>query len=190
MKKTLTRAAVALASAGAIGAGGLAAVAPADAATPNLRLTGAVFCHFGQVPGKPWGVQWYMVRTMKVTAEGSSFKNVHLQELGGTSKFAPLLSPTGKDANGKAVPKSLEITTKWPGCFPSSISGYTISDYAENLVDNFGFWWNLRKIENPKNKQDKGTGYGAIAPDNTGTKTGNDAAQASAAKAALEAAAR
>ncbi|MFC0314706.1 hypothetical protein ACFQNE_00940 [Gordonia phosphorivorans] len=146
MKKILTRAAVAVTAAGSIGAGTLMAAAPAEAAVPNLRVTGAVTCQFGMQPGQPWtkGI-WNMTRVLRVTAENGTFKNVTLQEVNGPRKFAPTLSSTGK-VGDKKVPRSLEIKTVWPGCFPSSIAGWAISDYQENLLDNAGFWWNLKEI--------------------------------------------
>lgn len=145
MKKTLKRAAVAVAAAGTVGAGTLVATPQAQAAVPNLHLSGYVTCKFGLQPGQPWtsGI-WNMTREMKVTAYDGNFKNVTLQEINGQKRFAKELKKG----------QSLEIKTVWPGCFPSSISGYTISDYQENLLDNAGFWWNLRKID--KGNDNKG----------------------------------
>lgn len=131
-----------------LGAGAFVGVGPAQADTapapaagaPNLHLEGGVFCTFGIQPGKPWGESWSMTRYMKVTAQNGAFRNVTLQELGGQNQFK-------KDLKAG---ESLEIKTVWFGCFPSSISGYTISDYGENLLDNAGFWWNVRQIQNPR----------------------------------------
>lgn len=157
MKKLLTRAAIAVTAAGSIGASTLVAAAPAEAAVPNLRVSGAVTCNFGMQPGQPWtaGI-WNMTRVLRVTADAGNFKNVTLQEINGPKKFAPWLSSTGKIGD-KKVPRTLEIKTVWPGCFPSSIAGYAISDYQENLLDNAGFWWNLREVPRGEKKPDSNT---------------------------------
>lgn len=145
MKKILTRAAVGVATASVVASGALFAAAPAQAAPPNLRLNGGVHCNFGLQPGQPWtaGI-WNMTRWMTVTADGGTFHNVTLQEINGQHKFARTLSSTND-----SVPRSLTIRTVWSGCFPSSIAGYTIGAEQENLLDNFGFWMNVRQQENP-----------------------------------------
>lgn len=164
MKKNLTRAAVTVAAAAMAGSGALFAAAPAEAAPPNLRLTGNVHCNFGLQPGQPWtaGI-WNMTRWMTVTADSGTFHNVTLQEINGQSKFARTLSSTGKGADGKPVPKSLTIRTVWSGCFPSSIAGYAIGAEQENLFDNFGFWMNFRQQENASSSAAAGTAQAKAA---------------------------
>ena len=68
---------------------------------------------------------------------GGDMPNVTLQEINGPSKFTKKLEPG----------KSLDITTVWRGCFPSSISGYVIGANQENLLNNFAFAWNLRQFD-------------------------------------------
>ncbi|MDH3021804.1 hypothetical protein BJF87_14115 [Gordonia sp. CNJ-863] len=153
--KSFKRAVVGVLAAGSIAAGTLVGAAPAQAAVPNLQMTGGVYCQFG-APGTPWNQAWSMTRFMRVTARDGEFRNVTLQETGGATKFKPLLKKN----------ESLLIKTTWFGCFPSSISGYAISDYAENLTDNVGFWWNVRRIDNPFDRF--GTGSSASASALTG----------------------
>ena len=136
MKTKLMRAAVAGAAAVGIATGGVVA-APAQAAPVgpvDLDLIGGVYCAFGK-PGDPWADSWYMVRWMEVTAYGRDWPNVTLQEMGGAQQFSPLLKQGEK----------LRIETKWFGCFPSSISGYTISSDVDPLQNNFGFWANVER---------------------------------------------
>ncbi|MGC4934680.1 hypothetical protein ACLQ3C_13480 [Gordonia sp. DT30] len=144
MRKSLRNAAVATLAAAGIAGGSLVSTGQAQADVPNLVLTGGVNCSWGFTPGQPWtdGI-WHMKRWMTVTARGADFPNVTLQEFNGEHKFVSNLK---KD-------QSLTIATDWRACFPSSISGYTISSNADNLLDNVGFWWNLRKLEEkaPKN---------------------------------------
>ncbi|MEO9328009.1 hypothetical protein [Gordonia aurantiaca] len=147
--KSFKRAVVGVLAAAGVAAGSLVGVSEARAATPNLVLTGGVYCQFAQ-PGTEWKNAWSMTRFMTVTARGADFPNVTLQEIGGATKFTRKLE---KD-------KSMTIKTTWFGCFPSSISGYTISDYAENLLDNAGFWWNVRRIDNPFNRFSPGSQSG------------------------------
>lgn len=140
MKKTLKRTVAGVAVAAGIASGSMVAAGEAQAAgVPNLALTGGVFCNFGFTPGQPWtdGI-WHMTRFMTVTAQNADFPNVTLHEINGEHKFVSKLKKG----------ESLTIKTVWRGCFPSSISGYTISSNADNLLDNAGFWWNLRKIDN------------------------------------------
>ncbi|MBD0863422.1 hypothetical protein IA539_19800 [Gordonia sp. zg691] len=132
------RAVVGMVAAAGIAAGTLVGAAPAQAAVPNLQMTGGVYCQFG-APGTPWNKAWSMTRFMRVTARDGEFRNVTLQEVNGATKFKAQLKKN----------ESLTIKTVWFGCFPSSIAGYAISDYAENLTDNAGFWWNFRRIDNP-----------------------------------------
>jgi hypothetical protein len=137
MKQKLIRAAATLAATVGIAAGSMVAAGPAQAEAPDLSLTGGVYCSFGK-PGDPWVNAWYMVRYLKVTAYGRDWPNVSLQEFNGEQKFAPNLKKG----------ESLEIKTKWFGCFPSSISGYTISSDIDPLQNNIGFWANVRRIDN------------------------------------------
>lgn len=140
MKQRMIRAAVAAAAAVGIAAGGVVAAGPAQAAPVgplDLDLTGGVYCSFGK-PGDPWQNSWYMVRWMEVTAYGRDWPNVTLHEFGGAEK---------RSANLKKGQK-LRIETKWFGCFPSSISGYTISSDIDPLQNNIGFWANVERRDN------------------------------------------
>ncbi|EON34830.1 MULTISPECIES: hypothetical protein [Gordonia] len=146
--KSLKRALTGVLVAAGIAGGSLVGAAPAHAAVPNLQMTGGVYCQFG-APGTPWNQAWSMTRFMRVTARDGDFRNVTLQEINGATKFKSQLKKN----------ESLTIKTVWFGCFPSSIAGYAISDYAENLTDNAGFWWNVRRIDNPLDRF--GTGSSA-----------------------------
>ncbi|GAC68148.1 hypothetical protein GS4_11_04200 [Gordonia soli NBRC 108243] len=121
----------------------LGATAPAQAATPgNLQLLGGVECHFGQW-GQPWNQAWYMERWMTVrNTGGSSLHNVTLQEINGPTKFIKELKPGQSMSKWNGTRWVRPIETRWFGCFPSSISGYTIATEAENVFDNFGYWRN------------------------------------------------
>lgn len=160
MEKTIKRAVAAVAVTAGLAGGSLAATAPAqaDPVVPNLAISGGVFCNFGFQPGVPWtnGI-WNMTRFLRVTAQGVDFPNVTLQEFNGETKFTKTLKKG----------QSMEIKTVWRACFPSSISGYTVSSNAENLLDNAGFWWNLRRIDNPTTPQAPQT----ATPSNGGTVT-------------------
>ncbi|MFD1814588.1 hypothetical protein [Rhodococcus gannanensis] len=137
MKQKLIRAVAAGAAAVGIAAGSVVTAAPAQAAPVgpvDLDLVGGVYCSFGK-PGDPWVDSWYMVRWMEVTAYGRDWPNVTLQEFGGQQQFSPLLKAGQK----------LRIETKWFGCFPSSISGYTISSDVDPLQNNIGFWANVER---------------------------------------------
>ena len=61
-----------------------------------------------------------------------------LQEFNGAQKFSP------EPEEGT----SPRIETKWFGCFPSSISGYTISSDIDPLQNNIGFWANVQRRDN------------------------------------------
>lgn len=139
MKQKLIRAAAAVAATVGIAAGSVVAAAPAQAddAAPDLVVTGGVSCEWGK-PGDPWTNAWHTKRWMTVTAHGRDWPNVTLQEFNGEQRFEKLLK---KD-------KSLTIETKWFGCFPTSISGYTISSDIDPLQNNIGFWYSLRNIPN------------------------------------------
>jgi len=140
MKQKLIRAAVAVAAAVGIATGSVVATGAAQAAPAgpvDLELNGGVFCSFGK-PGDPWVNSWYMVRWMEVTAHGRDWPNVTLQEFNGAQKFSKNLKKGDK----------LRIETKWFGCFPSSISGYTISSDIDPLQNNIGFWANIQRRDN------------------------------------------
>lgn len=121
-----------LAAAAVATTAGFAAAAPANAATPpNLRVTGVVFCDKTNfIPT--------LVRQMTVTNTSDTFtmRNVTLQEIQGQKRFASTLGPG----------KTLQIRTTQPGCFPSSISGYAISDNREDLLDNYGYYFTLDRL--------------------------------------------
>lgn len=134
-----------------VGAGVLTA-APAAAQTQpfNLKLEGGVACEFAP-PGQPWDKLWSMHRWMRVTNDGANpLPNVHLQEFGGESRFAEELKPG----------ESMTIETRWVGCWPASISGYTISDVIDPLLDNIGFWANVESRDADGNP----SGLSAILP--------------------------
>ena len=136
MKQKLIRAAVAAAATVGIATGSVVAAAPAQADhAPDLVLTGSVSCEWGK-PGDPWVNAWHTKRTMTVTAHGRDWPNVTLQEFDGATKTAAKLEKG----------KSLTIESKWFGCFPTSISGYTISSDIDPLQNNVGFWYSLRSI--------------------------------------------
>ncbi|MFT4128174.1 MAG: hypothetical protein QM662_18330 [Gordonia sp. (in: high G+C Gram-positive bacteria)] len=137
MKMTMKRAVAGVAVAAGVAGGSFVATPQAQAAPGDLVLTGGVNCSFGFELGKPWtrGI-WHMKRWLKVTARNSDIPNVTLQEINAGKKFTPLLKKN----------KSLVISTDWRACFPSSIAGYTVSSNADNLANNYGYWWNLRQI--------------------------------------------
>ncbi|CAM3005401.1 MULTISPECIES: hypothetical protein [Actinomycetes] len=140
MKQKLIRAAAAVAATVGIAAGSVVAAAPAQAAPVgpfDLDLTGGVSCEWGK-PGDPWVNAWHTKRWMKVTAYGRDWPNVTLQEFNGAQKFAPVLKKG----------QSLTIETKWFGCFPTSISGYTISSEIDPLQNNIGYWFSVQSIPN------------------------------------------
>ncbi|MDR2281414.1 MAG: hypothetical protein LBE07_11245, partial [Gordonia sp. (in: high G+C Gram-positive bacteria)] len=89
MKKTLTRAAVGIAAAGAIGASSLVA-APAQAAGPgDLQIIGGVSCTF-KLWGPNWsdGPVWQMNRFMGVkNIGGSTMTGVTVTEFGGPTRW-------------------------------------------------------------------------------------------------------
>lgn len=156
--KSLKRALTGVLVAAGIAGGSLVGAAPAQAAVPNLQMTGGVDRQFA-APGTPWNQAWSMTRFMRVTARDGDFRNVTLQEINGATKFKSLLKKN----------ESLTIKTTWFGCFPSSIAGYAISDYAENLTDNAGFWWNVRRIDNPLDRFGTGSSASAAALTGGGT---------------------
>lgn len=159
MKKTLTRAAVAVAAAGTIGAGTLAATPAAQAATPgDLQIIGGVSCTF-KIWGDNWnsGPVWQMKRFLGVTNLGDgTMTGVHVAEFGGPNKIVP----AKKDKDGKVTQAAgvlkghqtvITHTNTWKGCWPASISGYTIGDQVENPFNNAGYWQNVRRMQ-PKSE--------------------------------------
>ncbi|WP_026917525.1 hypothetical protein [Gordonia shandongensis] len=164
MKKTLKRAAVAVAAAGTLGAGSMVAAPQAQAAGPgDLQIIGGVNCTF-KAWGPNWsdGPQWQMHRWMGVkNVGGSTMTGVTVSEFGGANrwvpagKYTPAKGKTVKTKRGelRAGQTAIVFSTKWKGCWPSSISGYTIGQQVENPFNNVGFWQNVRKA---KPKDDKG----------------------------------
>lgn len=171
MKHSFKKAAVALAATAGLTAGGFAAAAPAQAATPgDLALIGGVNCEFKRW-GPNWnsGPIWQMKRWMGVkNIGGSPMTNVWVHEIAGASKRVAIKGQPG----GVLRPNQtyIAVSTTWPGCWPSSISGYTIGDQVENIFNNAGFWANVRSIDPPNR---------APAPQQEGGNqqdgTGNDA---------------
>lgn len=149
MRTTLKRATTAAMVAAGVAAGTLAGTGASQAATPgDLQITGNVECHFGQW-GQPWNKAWYMYRWMTVrNIGGSTMHNVNLHEINGKSVYIKELKPgqTMSKWSKKDNRWIRPIETRWTGCFPSSISGYTIGAEAENLANNFGYWRNDRTI--------------------------------------------
>ncbi|MCF8571098.1 hypothetical protein L5G32_12550 [Gordonia sp. HY002] len=149
MRKTLTRAAASIAAVGAIGAGTLVAAPQAQAADPgDLQIIGGVNCTF-KAWGPNWsdGPQWQMHRWMGVTNLGDfTMHKVTVTEFGGPTKWVPA-SKALKTKVGDLKPGQTAtlFSTKWKGCWPSSISGYTISEQVENPLNNAGFWQNVRR---------------------------------------------
>lgn len=145
MSKRIKRSAGALLAAVGIAAGTMTAVAPtAQAATPgNLQLYGWVNCYF-----KGWGPTWdnapgwRMHRVMGVrNTGGSDMTGVQITEVMGASKQVKV----GNQPAGVLKPGQYYrlVDTTWRGCWPSSVSGYTIGHQTENVLDNAGFWANV-----------------------------------------------
>lgn len=152
MKASLKRASVAVMATVGIAAGTLAGTTPAQAATPgDLQITGGIECHFGQW-GQPWNKAWYMYRWMTVkNIGGSTMHNVILNEINGASVRVKELKPNATMSKWDAKQNRWvrPIETRWFGCFPATISGWTFGDEAENITNNFGYWQNWRNQENP-----------------------------------------
>ncbi len=152
MKKSLKRAGVAMLATVGIAAGTLAGTAPASAASPgDLQILGGIECHFGQW-GQPWNQAWYMYRWMTVrNIGGSTMHNVILNEINGASVRVKELKPGESMSkwDNKAKRWVRPIETRWFGCVPATISGFTFGDEAENLLNNFGYWQNWRNEQNP-----------------------------------------
>lgn len=148
VRRALTTAAAATVMA----ASAAVAAAPAHAASPGeLVIRGGIECHFGQ-KGQTWDNLWYQVRWMTVVnVGGTTMRNVNLQEVGGPRVTVRELKP-GKSMskwNTKARRWQRPIETRWPGCVPTSISGYTWGDTYEDLGNNFGYW--SSNIDRPAN---------------------------------------
>ena len=153
MKMTLKRAAVAVAAASTLGAGAIMGAAPAHAATPgDLQIIGGVDCVF-KAWGPNWnsGPVWQMRRWMGVKNMSDTFSmnNVTVTEFGGATKRVPANLNKKKNAAGQLKPGQVYIAfdTTWKGCWPSSISGYTIGQEVENPFNNVGFWQNVRNAQ-------------------------------------------
>lgn len=148
MKKTLTRAAVAVAAASTLGAGAMVAgAAPAQAAGPgDLQIIGGVSCTF-KIWGSNWnsGPVWQMKRFLGVTnAPGNAtMTGVRVTEFGGATKLIKLPNqPAGVLKGGQTA---VTVSNTWKGCWPASISGYTIGDQVENPLNNVGYWENVKR---------------------------------------------
>ncbi|MGB3699540.1 MAG: hypothetical protein WBA05_19110 [Gordonia sp. (in: high G+C Gram-positive bacteria)] len=149
MKKTLTRAAATVAAAGAIGAGALVATPQAHANAPgDLQIIGGVSCTF-KMWGPNWkdGPVWQMHRWMGVkNIGGSTMTGVTVTEFNGATKWVPADKKAGTKVGTLKPGKTyIAFDTTWKGCWPSSISGYTIGEQVENPMNNVGFWQNVRR---------------------------------------------
>ncbi|WP_132992918.1 hypothetical protein [Gordonia zhaorongruii] len=165
MRKTLKRAIAGVAAAGAMGAGSLVAAPEAQAAAPgDLQIIGGVSCTF-KLWGPDWsdGPQWQMHRWMGVkNIGGSTMTGVTVTEFGGPTKWVPANKERDtKVGELEAGQTSVTVSTKWKGCWPSSVSGYTIARQVENPFNNAGFWQNVRRA------QPKGGEQGMIQNDPT-----------------------
>ncbi|HMS74272.1 hypothetical protein [Gordonia sp. (in: high G+C Gram-positive bacteria)] len=143
--KALKKAAAAGLAVAGLAAGTIAGTAPAQAAWPgDLQIRGSVKCVFGQW-GQPWNQLWYMKRSMTVkNVGGTTIRNVTLSEFNGRTVHINEVKP-GKTVmiyNKAAKRWQYPIETRWAGCVPSSISGYTISPVIENIDNNVGAWRN------------------------------------------------
>lgn len=148
MKKTIKRGIAGVAVAAGVAGGSLVAgAAPAQAATPgDLWLIGGVTCYW-----KGWGPTWdrlpgwRMHRWMGVkNIGGAPMTNVTVTEINGPTKTVRLAKqPVGLLKPGQTY---LAVDTTWNGCWPSSVSGYTISAQVENIFNNYGYWSNSRQM--------------------------------------------
>ncbi|NNG98309.1 hypothetical protein HLA97_13765 [Gordonia araii NBRC 100433] len=124
-------------------AAGATAAGPALAASPGeLEIRGGIECHFGK-RGDPWTNLWYQVRWMTVVnVGGTTMRNVTLQEINGPSVFVREIKPGQSMSKWNPRTKRWQrpIESRWTGCIPTSISGYTWGDTYENLGNNFGYW--------------------------------------------------
>ncbi len=79
-----------------------------------------------------------LVRQMTVTKHQRHLHDAQRHAAGDPGTEAVRVEPrTGK---------TLQIRTTQPGCFPSSISGYAISDNREDLLDNYGYYYTLDRL--------------------------------------------
>ncbi|MFT3660207.1 MAG: hypothetical protein QM809_02070 [Gordonia sp. (in: high G+C Gram-positive bacteria)] len=146
MKKTLKRAVVGASVAGLLGTGALVEAAPAQAGPPgDLQIIGGVNCVF-KVWGQRWnsGPVWQTDRFIGVrNAGGSTMTNVSVTEFGGATKRVAA-NKTLKTRAGELKAGQTSITHRYThqGCWPESISGYTIGAEVENPVNNVGYWEN------------------------------------------------
>ncbi|QKT08560.1 hypothetical protein HUN08_16150 [Gordonia sp. X0973] len=129
-----------------------AVAAPAQAASPGeLQIRGGIECHFGQ-KGSTWNNLWYQVRWMTVVnIGGTTMRNVTLQEINGPRVTVREIKPGQSMShwNNKTKRWQRPIETRWTGCVPTSISGYTWGDTYDDLGNNFGFW--RTDIQRPAN---------------------------------------
>ncbi|MFT3716131.1 MAG: hypothetical protein QM774_09345 [Gordonia sp. (in: high G+C Gram-positive bacteria)] len=162
------RMAVAASAAALIGGGGALQTAPAHAATPgDLALFGEVTCYW-----KGWGPNWdnlpgwRMIRKLSVrNIGGSDMHNVSITEVAGASRLVKVGSqPAGLL---KANQYYYLVNTTVKGCWPSSISGYTIGQEVENPMNNYGIWFNV----NQQNEQGQGSDVTPPDADKSGTGT-------------------
>ncbi len=143
MIATFKRVVIAVFAAVALAVGMLAGAGQAAAATPGeLQIRGGVECHFGNY-GQTWDKFWYQYRWMTVVnIGGSTMRDVTLQDTGGARAFIKELKPGQSmsrwDAKNNRWARPIE--TRWFGCVPTSISGYTWGATIDNLLDNFGYW--------------------------------------------------
>ncbi|MFT4199713.1 hypothetical protein [Gordonia sp. (in: high G+C Gram-positive bacteria)] len=151
---TLRRGLIAAAASTALLASAATVAGPASAASPGeLQIRGGIECHFGQ-KGSTWNNLWYQVRWMTVVnVGGTTMHNVSLQEINGPRVTVREIKP-GKSMskwNTKTKRWQRPIETRWPGCVPTSISGYTWGDTYDDLSNNFGYWsTNIDRPANPR----------------------------------------
>lgn len=143
MVSTVKRAVTAVLASAAVAAGMMVGTGSAVAAAPgDLQISGGVECHFGQ-QGDRWDQFWYQYRWMTVkNIGGSTMHNVTLQEINGARAFARELKPGESMStwNAKENRWQRPIETRWFGCVPTSISGYTWAAEIDNLTNNIGYW--------------------------------------------------
>ncbi|NMO03596.1 hypothetical protein HH308_20480 [Gordonia sp. TBRC 11910] len=148
MNQTMKRTVASLAMAIGIAAGSTAiTAAPAQAAGPgDLWLVGGVDCYF-----KGWGPTWdkapgwRMHRWMGVkNIGGSTMTGVNVTEINGGTRQVKLPNQAwGELRPGQTF---ISVDTTWNGCWPASISGYTIGAQVENVFNNYGYWSNSRQM--------------------------------------------
>lgn len=160
--KPLGRILVAAAASATMAVSGAAVAGPALAASPGeLEIRGGIECHFGQ-KGSTWDNLWYQVRWMTVVnVGGTTMRNVTLQEINGPRVTVAEIKPGQSMSrwNAKTNRWQRPIETRWPGCVPTSISGYTWGDTYDDLGNNFGFW--RTDIQRPANPNLPATATGS-----------------------------